>query len=106
MVLGQSLEDAKGTNHAMTGLLTHSTSFAKRKMNLGYRQAELLQDCALGSAGQVLRGHEFHYARLIDPGKDTALVRLSDGIGNLIGSAGARRGMVSGTFFHAIAVES
>ncbi len=106
MVLGQGLIDADGVEHQMTGLLGHSTSFAKRKMNLGYRQAELLADCALGKKGEVLRGHEFHYARVVEQGPDDPLVRLSDGIGNWIGAAGARRGLVSGTFFHAIACES
>ena len=37
MVLGQSIEDAAGQRHAMTGLLGHATSFAKRKLHLGYR---------------------------------------------------------------------
>ena len=37
MVLGEALEDADGETHAMLGLLGHATSFAKRKMNLGYR---------------------------------------------------------------------
>ena len=37
MVLGESLEDAAGHAHAMTGLLGHATSFAKRKLHLGYR---------------------------------------------------------------------
>ena len=41
MVLGQGLEDADGERHEMLGLLGHATSFAKRKMNLGYRQATL-----------------------------------------------------------------
>lgn len=36
---------------------------AKRKA-LGYRQAELLADCAVGVQGQVLRGHEFHYSEI------------------------------------------
>src|SRR5262249_9378438 len=36
MVLGKTLEDADGGTHEMLGLLGHSTSFAKRKMNLGY----------------------------------------------------------------------
>src|SRR5262249_46659189 len=38
MVLGEGLEDAAGARHAMTGLLGHATSFAKRKLHLGYRE--------------------------------------------------------------------
>ena len=53
MVLGEALEDADGDRHEMLGLLGHSTSFAKRKMNLGYRQATLRADCPLGAAGHA-----------------------------------------------------
>jgi cobyrinic acid a,c-diamide synthase len=104
MVLGRALEDADGVTHAMAGLLGHVTSFAKRRMNLGYRQARLLGDAPIGRAGQVVRGHEFHYARLVDAGEDAALADIFDGQGKALGAAGGRRGAVSGTFFHAIAV--
>jgi cobyrinic acid a,c-diamide synthase len=104
MVLGRALEDAEGVTHAMTGLLGHVTSYAKRKMNLGYRQARLLADAPIGRAGQAVRGHEFHYSRLVEPGQDAPLAELFDGQGKALGRSGARRGAVSGTFFHAIAV--
>lgn len=103
MVQGEALEDADGVTHRMLGLLGHVTSFAKRKMHLGYRQARLLADCPLGTAGTVIRGHEFHYAQTIGAGNDQALAELADGQGAPLGPSGYRRGHVSGTFFHAIA---
>lgn len=103
MVLGEMLEDAAGQKHRMLGLLSHSTSFAERKMNLGYRRARLLSGCALGPEGTKIRGHEFHYARLTDPGTDEKLADLADGEGRALGAFGGRRGLVTGTFFHAIA---
>jgi cobyrinic acid a,c-diamide synthase len=103
MALGEALEDAEGVTHPMLGLLGHSTSFAKRKMNLGYRQATLLADCPLGQQGHVVRGHEFHYAQITTPGADAPLAALADGQGNALGHFGGRRGHVTGTFFHAIA---
>lgn len=103
MVLGAALEDAEGVTHAMTGLLSHATSFATRKMNLGYRQATIVADGPLGGAGEILRGHEFHYARVIDPGHDEPFAQIADWQGRPLGPSGGRRGLVSGTFFHAIA---
>ncbi|TGT94266.1 cobyrinate a,c-diamide synthase [Mesorhizobium sp. M5C.F.Ca.ET.164.01.1.1] len=103
MVLGEALEDASGETHGMLGLLGHSTSFAKRKMNLGYREARLRADCPLGPQGTLIRGHEFHYAQMIATGNDEPLADLADGQGNPLGGSGYRRGHVSGTFFHAIA---
>ncbi|MBU0582271.1 MAG: cobyrinate a,c-diamide synthase [Alphaproteobacteria bacterium] len=103
MALGESLTDADGASHAMLGLLGHSTSFAKRKMNLGYRQATLRTDGPLGRAGSVVRGHEFHYAQMTEAGSDEPFADLADGLGNPLPASGGRRGNVSGTFFHAIA---
>lgn len=103
MVLGEVLQDAGGESHRMLGLLGHSTSFAERKMNLGYRRARLLADCALGREGSEIRGHEFHYARMTDAGADEKLADLADGEGRGLGAFGGRRGHVTGTFFHAIA---
>ena len=103
MVLGQGIEDASGVRHAMAGLLGHATSFAKRKMNLGYREATLLTDTPIGVAGSVVRGHEFHYASTTEPGADAPLATLRDAAGRDLGQAGGRRGHVTGSFFHAIA---
>ncbi|OHV90846.1 cobyrinate a,c-diamide synthase [Mesorhizobium sp. ORS 3428] len=103
MVLGETLEDADDQSHNMLGLLGHSTSFAKRKMNLGYREARLRAACPLGSEGTLIRGHEFHYAQMTATGNDEPLADLADGQGNPLGPSGYRRGHVSGTFFHAIA---
>jgi cobyrinic acid a,c-diamide synthase len=103
MVLGAALEDADGVTHPMLGLLGHATSFAKRRLHLGYREAVLLGDCALGRSGSVLRGHEFHYATECDAGRDAPLAALKDAVGKDLGPAGGRRGRVSGSFFHVIA---
>ncbi len=88
----------------MAGLLGHATSFALRKLHLGYREARLLADGPLGPAGAVLRGHEFHYASQVEgSAADEPLVELRDGEGRPLGPAGGRRGLVGGGFFHAIA---
>ena len=55
----------------------------------------------LGSAGETIMGHEFHYARVLQVG-DEPLVDCRDATGAVVPEAGARRGSVSGTFFHAI----
>ena len=103
MILGESIEDARGRRHAMTGLLGHSTSFAKRKLHLGYRTARLLADTVLGRRGAVVRGHEFHYASLTSAGSDEPFADMADGEGRALEQTGGRRGLVTGTFFHAIA---
>jgi len=107
MVLGEFLEDAQGVRHPMAGLLGHATSFAKRRLHLGYRQARLLADNPIGITGDVIRGHEFHHASIIAKGAgDEPLVEVTDAQDRPVTETGSRRGLVSGTFFHAIARES
>ncbi len=106
MVLGAALEDADGVTHEMTGLLSHISSMKTRRLHLGYREAVLHAPCALGPQGAIWRGHEFHYASLTDPGRDHPCCDLTDGLGRSLGPAGLQRGLVSGTFFHAIAPQA
>jgi cobyrinic acid a,c-diamide synthase len=99
MVLGQGLVDAHGQEHAMLGLLGHRTSFAKRKLQLGYREARLSASNVLGSAGSWLRGHEFHYATLLEGSAEDAPL-FDRAQGTTEACFGTRRGLVSGSFFH------
>ena len=102
MVLGRTLIDAAGEAHKMAGLLELETSFAQRKLHLGYRQAQLAADHPLGDVGFRLRGHEFHYATVLrEEGLPFALAR--DAYSDDERPAGLARNGVSGSFFHLMA---
>ncbi|HXW71333.1 MAG TPA: cobyrinate a,c-diamide synthase [Methylocella sp.] len=103
MVLGERIIDAAGETYPMARLLGVSFSFAKRKLQLGYREARLTVSHPLGEADAILRGHEFHYATIEknDPNEQPfALVHDAHGE---VQASGSRRGNVSGSFFHFIA---
>jgi cobyrinic acid a,c-diamide synthase len=102
MVLGQTLIDADGHCHPMAGLLPLHTSFAERRLHLGYRSATLLGETRLGRAGSRFRGHEFHYATIVDEGGADPLWSVSDSTGADLGHRGCRRGSVFGSFIHLI----
>lgn len=102
MTLGAGLVDAAGERHAMAGLLALETSFAKRKMHLGYRVATLAAPLPGHAAGARLRGHEFHYASILEA-PDAPLADVRDASGDPVPETGSRRGRVTGTFFHLIA---
>jgi cobyrinic acid a,c-diamide synthase len=103
MALGRSLVDASGVAHPMAGLLGVETSFEKRRMTLGYREARIASNCALGLKGALLRGHEFHYATIVATGGDDAFAFVRDVYGAPEAPSGSRRGRVTGSFFHVIA---
>ncbi|HXC30468.1 MAG TPA: cobyrinate a,c-diamide synthase [Stellaceae bacterium] len=101
MVLGEMLIDANGTTHRMAGLLPLKTSFAERCRHLGYRAVRLLGSGPLGDAGDGFRGHEFHYATIVEE-KGEPLFAVGDTSGANLGRAGLRRGNVFGSFVHLI----
>jgi len=102
MVLGSALIDADGVRHEMAGLLGLETSYAKRRMHLGYRLAELAAPMPGHRSGARLRGHEFHYSTIVAQ-PDTPLAVVRDATGAIVAETGSRRGHATGTFFHLIA---
>jgi cobyrinic acid a,c-diamide synthase len=101
MALGDGLIDANGERHAMAGLLGLVTSFSKRKMHLGYRLATLKTPVPGFPAGARLRGHEFHYASLVET-SDDPLAEVVDANGEWVAETGSSRGRATGSFFHLI----
>ena len=97
MAMGDGLIDAAGQRHAMAGLLPVETTFADRKLHLGYRQ---LHATAGAFAGQW-RAHEFHYASTVRA-KGEALFTATDAEGAALAPMGLRQGRVCGSFAHLI----
>ncbi len=107
MAMGAALIDKDGTRHQMAGLLGLVTSYASRKMHLGYRHATLAAPMPGHPTGTGLRGHEFHYSTIIDQ-PDAPLATVTDATGAPVPETGSFRlqsggGRSSGTYFHLIA---
>ncbi|WP_300176986.1 cobyrinate a,c-diamide synthase [Bradyrhizobium sp.] len=103
MTLGAGLIDAAGQRHAMLGLLGLETDFSMRHLHLGYRTAKLLAPIPGHAAGCALRGHEFHYARVVTQ-PDEPLAEIRDASAAITAETGSRRGSVTGSFFHMVDV--
>lgn len=102
MVMGSGLVDADGVRHAMTGLLGLETSYAARRLHLGYRKAKLIGSAPGHADGATLLGHEFHYASIMAQ-PDAVLADVEDASGAAVRETGSRRGYATGSFFHVMA---
>ena len=102
MVLGSGLIDAANRRHAMAGLLSLESSFARRRLHLGYRQVTLTHDTVLGTAGSAFRGHEFHFATTVSAPTANPLFLTRDAADLEREPAGDCRGSVCGSFVHVI----
>ena len=59
LLLCEAIVDEKGTSFPLVGALRQTATMQQRRLALGYRQLEI--------AGVAVRGHEFHYSRILDP---------------------------------------
>ncbi|MEC9434716.1 MAG: cobyrinate a,c-diamide synthase [Pseudomonadota bacterium] len=99
MALGEGLEGADGARHPMLGLLPLETSFAARRLTLGYRRLTPLPGAPWGTS---LLAHEFHYASILREGDAPRLFEATDAAGAPLPAMGLRVGTVAGSFAHLI----
>ncbi|MGL4310032.1 MAG: cobyrinate a,c-diamide synthase [Paracoccaceae bacterium] len=101
MAMGTALIDKDGARHEMAGLLGLVTSFATRRLHLGYRSATLAAPIPGLATGTRLRGHEFHYSTVLDQ-PDEPLAQVTDAGDAPVAETGSRRGLATGSYFHLI----
>lgn len=65
MVLTEAITDLDGRTYPMVGALP-GRSVMTGRLTMGYRLVTTCADTLLALAGQVLRGHEFHYSEWVD----------------------------------------
>ncbi|UDF29099.1 UNVERIFIED_ORG: cobyrinate a,c-diamide synthase [Roseateles sp. XES5] len=99
MTLGDGLVAADGSRYGMLGLLPLVTSFAARRRHLGYRRVMPLAGSGFATP---MTAHEFHYSTVMEEGAADRLFAVTDAMGEDLGEAGLRRGVVSGSYMHLI----
>ncbi len=70
MYLSRGLYDLEGTFHPLAGVFPFAVEVLPRREALGYVTVEIQEENLLGPVGTVLRGHEFHYSRIVEKGRD------------------------------------
>ncbi len=64
MYLTKSIVDSNKEVYKMAGVFPLQTRMQGRRASLGYREVRLQEEGLFGTAGTVLRGHEFHYSSI------------------------------------------
>jgi cobyrinic acid a,c-diamide synthase len=65
MYLGRSLRTVEGARFPLVGLLPIETAMLPKLRSLGYSEVAWRDDSLWGPAGQIARGHEFHYSHIV-----------------------------------------
>lgn len=86
--LSEGIHLADGTFYPFCGVLPAPCRLQEKRAALGYREVTLLADAPLGAAGDVLRGHEFHYATIDTAALEQAGVSTSFAVARRGGGGG------------------
>lgn len=103
MTLGETIEDHVGNKYPMLGLLPLKTSFKQKKLHLGYRR--LMPICDFFDQ-KMMRGHEFHYASIIEEKNAAPLFKAYDATGTKLKDIGLTINNIAGSFVHLVDLES
>jgi cobyrinic acid a,c-diamide synthase len=66
MYLTEGIYNEQGQLYTMAGVFPVRSRMGRKRSSLGYREVTLQDDFFFGSAGTILRGHEFHYSVIDD----------------------------------------
>ena len=70
MYLNKYITDFEEKKVKMASLIPGTIEMTRKLVAMGYRKAELVNDCILGKKGTVLTGHEFHYSKYLPSAED------------------------------------
>ncbi|MTH47410.1 cobyrinate a,c-diamide synthase [Intestinirhabdus alba] len=101
MYLGSSLTDADGRRWPMADIIPGHSTMGKRLTRFGYCEALARQQTLLAAAGEVLRGHEFHYSDF-QPATPAVLDcrKVRDGVTLQAWSGGWQAGSAFASYLH------
>jgi cobyrinic acid a,c-diamide synthase len=98
--LGESIVAQDGTKYGMTGVLPLKFEMTSKLVQFGYVTVEFIEDCLLGMAGTVVRGHSFHYSRLASAGSLERKYRVYYSLSGKEEDEGFSAGNVLGSYIH------
>ena len=82
------LTEGMATGEGFSGVFPVRTRMLPKRKALGYRQVELCRDAILGTGGQLIRGHEFHYSEPDELPASVARIYRVSRRGEVLGSEG------------------
>jgi len=64
MYLTEGITDSNNNFHPLVGCFPVQSHMQEKRAALGYREVKTTSPSFFGSAGTILRGHEFHYSNI------------------------------------------
>ncbi len=81
MFLGEKLRLIDGSEYEMVGFMPYETEMHKKFQALGYSIYKCEKSCIIAKKGDIVKGHEFHYSKVIAKEKLDFVYRVKRGKG-------------------------
>jgi cobyrinic acid a,c-diamide synthase len=98
--LSRQLTTRDGTIYRMADVLPFDIEMTTKLVDFGYVTVELTNDCLLGNAGTVVRGHSFHYSRIANHSGVVTNYRVQYSLSGRNQHEGYRVGNVLASYVH------
>jgi cobyrinic acid a,c-diamide synthase len=101
MFCARTLRTSDGSTHQMAGIVPVDIGLEAGTLHTGYRDLRVASSCMLGPAGTRLRGHEFHFSRLLSGSECLSpAYSMHDSDGEPLGFEGWTSGHMVASFVH------
>ena len=87
-------------SYAMAGVLPLSMEMTGKLIQFGYVTVEFSEDCLLGRKGTVIRGHSFHFSRIVSQGNVGTSYHVQYSLSGKEEMEGFRQGNVLASYIH------
>jgi len=91
---------SQDASYKMCSCLPCSCQLQNKRVALGYRSVSPYNDSFWGISDLEVRGHEFHYAKIIQQEKITPLWKVKDASGEILTDQGMQLGRVAASWIH------
>jgi cobyrinic acid a,c-diamide synthase len=99
LYLSKSLS-VDGERYAMAGVLPLAMEMTNKLVKFGYATIEFAEDCLLGPKETVVRGHSFHYSRIVSQDDVATSYRVQYSMSGKVEMEGFRVGNVLASYLH------
>lgn len=100
MYLCKDIQDKEGSVWPMTGCFPFSAIMLNKLKSLGYREITLNENTVIGNAGDMVRGHEFHYSRIEEQDYLQTMYAVTPRAGGVVSSEGYLVNNTLGSYIH------
>jgi cobyrinic acid a,c-diamide synthase len=98
--LSRQLTLTNGITYSMAGVFPFVIEMADKLQQFGYVTVELTDDCLLGMRGTTIRGHSFHYSRMVNISRTDTHYRVQYSLSGKQENEGYGVGNVLASYIH------